>query len=91
MRQVVDPTPAAVALALVIGLNDGRTGERLFESHAAMMVDSSIATLHDRAHDAARKGWLEYRSRGSVTEIDLSALTAGLDDLRLPINEGLAP
>lgn len=90
LRRVVDPTPGAVALALVIGLNEGRTGERLFESSSALVIDCSSVTLHDRAHDAARKGWLEYRSRGGVTEIDLSALTAGLDDSRVPVAEGLA-
>jgi len=88
-RQVVDPTLGAVVLALVIGLSEGRTGERLFESSSAMLVDSSVATLHDRAHEASRKGWLEYRSRGGVTDVDLSALTAGIDDSRLPVEEGL--
>jgi hypothetical protein len=88
MRILVDPTPAAVAMALVLGTTEGMSGERLFSSAAARLLDAPVPTLHDRAHDASRKGWLEYRSRGNVTEIDVGALTAEPADGRLPITEG---
>jgi hypothetical protein len=88
IRHRVDPSPAAVAMALVLGTRADMSGERLFTSNAAQLLDAPILTLHDRAHDASRKGWLEYRSRGYVTEIDVTALTAEPSDPRLPITEG---
>lgn len=90
-RQSVDPTPGAVAMALILGQEEGRSGEGLFETSYAALLDSSSATLHDRAHDAARKGWLEYRSRGMVTEVDLGALIGPRDDARLPLADGQHP
>lgn len=89
-RQAVDPTPGAVAMALVLGSEEGLSGERLFNTASISLLDASAATLHDRAHDAARKGWLEYRSRGMVTEVDLSALLADPDDARLPLTQGVS-
>lgn len=88
-RQPVEATPGAVAMALVLGYQGGLTGERLFDTPSAALLDASSATLHDRAHDGARKGWLEYRSRGMVTEVDLGALLAEPDDARLPLAEGV--
>jgi hypothetical protein len=85
-----DPAASAVAMALVLGTQDGLSGARLFDSDAAQLLDAPNPTLHDRAHEASRKGWLDYRSRGSVTEIDVSALAAAADDPRLPITEGNA-
>ena len=88
IRSLVDPSPAAVAMALVLGTRGGLSGERLFTSDMAQLLDAPIPTLHDRAHDASRKGWLGYRSLGSVTEVDVSALVAEPSDPRLPIIEG---
>jgi hypothetical protein len=88
LRQPAPATPGSVAMALVLGREDGRSGERLFESPHAHVLGLSSAVLHDRAYEAARKGWLEYRSRGMVTEVDLSALLAEPDDPRLPLNQG---
>lgn len=89
LRQSIDPSPGAVAMALVLGQADGLSGERLFGTSHASLLDSSSATLHDLTHEAARKGWLEYRSRGTVTEVDLAALLAKADDSRLPLGEGV--
>jgi len=89
LRRPIDPTPGVVAMALVQGQVDGPTGERLFDTPHTALLDTSTATLHDRTHEAARKGWLEYRSRGMVTEVDLGALLAEPDDLRLPLVEGI--
>lgn len=85
VRSTIDPTPGTVAMALVLGASEDLSGERLFPTSHAALLDTSAATMHDRTHDAARKGWLEYRSRGTVTEIDLGALTASIDDSRLPL------
>lgn len=89
VRKHVDPTPGAVAMALVLGESSGVSGERLFDTPQAALLDISKSTLHDRTHEAARKGWLGYRSRGMVTEIDLDALTAGIDDPRLSLAKGV--
>jgi hypothetical protein len=88
IRRHVDPSPASVAMALVLGALGGLSGERLFTSDMARLLDAPVPTLHDRAHDSSRKGWLEYRSLGSVTEVDVSALVAEPSDPRLPIIEG---
>ncbi|GAA2471353.1 hypothetical protein [Terrabacter carboxydivorans] len=87
-RHRVEPTAGAVAMALVLGSQQGVSGEGLFSTSVAGYLDAPGPLLHDRAHQASRKGWLEYRSRGHVTEIDLSALLAPLDSARLPIMEG---
>lgn len=89
VRGPVHPGPGAVAIALVLASMDGRTGERLFEEDIVAVLSASSTELHDRAHECARRGWLEYRSRGAVTEVDLSALTADAGDLRMPlVSEG---
>lgn len=91
LRRQIDPSPGAVTMALVLGHADGLTGERLFDTTHTALLDSSSGTLHDRTHDAARKGWLEYRSRGMVTEVNLEALMAEPGDSRLPLEAGIAP
>ena len=88
LRQPTDVTPGVVAMALVLGQAKGLSGELLFSTPHAALLGTSSATLHDRTHDAARKGWLEYRSRGQITEVDLTALTSDVDDPRLPLDEG---
>ncbi len=87
-RIAFDPSPAAVAMALVIGAAEGVSGERLFVGQSAKLLGAPLQTLHDRAHDASRKGWLEYRSRGNVTEVDLGKLLADASDDGLPLTEG---
>lgn len=87
-RSHIDPSPAAVAMALVLGSRAGMSGERLFTGAIAQLLDAPVPTLHDRAHDASRKGWLQYRSLGNVTEVDVTALVAEARDSRLPITEG---
>lgn len=88
IRNAFDPSPAAVAMALVIGATEGASGERLFSGESAKLLHAPLQTLHDRAHDASRKGWLEYRSLGSVTEVDLTKLLAEASDIRLPLMGG---
>ena len=85
VRGPVRPGPGAVAIALVLASIDGRTGERMFEADIVAVLSASSTVLHDRAHECARRGWLGYRSRGTVTEVDLSALTAEPGDLRMPL------
>lgn len=87
LRQLIDPSLGAVAMALILGHADGMSGERLFETSHAALLDSSSSTMHDRTHEAARKGWLGYKSRGMITEVDLEALLAEADDPRLPLGK----
>ena len=86
LRQRVTATPGSVAMLLVLGSNTGLAGERLFNSSLSVVLDSAVSALHDAAHAAARKGWLEFRSRGAVTEVDVSALTAQIGDARIAID-----
>ena len=72
-------------MSLVVGAESDVSGERLFATPAVAILDQPIAYLHDLAHEASRKGFIDYRSRGQVTEISLDALTGGEDDRRLPL------
>lgn len=87
-RTKIEPSPGAVAMALVVGATGGASGERLFTGEFANLLSVPLQTLHDRAYDASRKGWLEYRSLGNVTEVDLSKLLAEASDSRLPLEGG---
>ena len=87
-RQRIEPTVGAVSMALVLGNEQGFSGERLFSTSVVGYLDAPGPSLHDRAHEASRKGWIEYRSKGQVTDIDLGALVAPLDSARLTFSEG---
>jgi hypothetical protein len=88
IRSKFEPSPGAVAMALVVGAAGGASGARLFTGEFANLLNAPLQTLHDRAYDASRKGWLEYRSLGNVTEVDLSKLLAEASDTRLPLEGG---
>jgi hypothetical protein len=61
--------PASVAYALLLGhLSDAR-GEALFQTLWCRLLDAPAHILHEHAVVASRRGWIEYRHMGNVTEV----------------------
>jgi hypothetical protein len=78
-RSRATPRPASVAYALFLASLEGREGDLLFESLPVRVQDAPVHTLKELAREASRRGWLDYRSIGNVTEIGFSHLTAGAE------------
>ena len=70
VRRRVDPAPAAVAYAVLLGYLCGDRGEALFTSPWAVCLDVPAPVLQDRARDAARHGWIAFRRSGDVLDVD---------------------
>jgi hypothetical protein len=76
VRYRASPRPASVAYALFLASLDGTEGDLLFESLVVHAQDAPTYALKELAREASRRGWLEYRSLGHVTEIGFSYLSA---------------
>lgn len=74
-RSRANPRPASVAYSLFLGSLEGREGEVLFESLAVQAQDAPIHSLKELAREASRRGWLDFRSIGTVTEVGFAYLT----------------
>jgi len=70
--------PASVAYAILLGHLCGARGDGLFTTIWARLLDAPPHVLRDQALAAARMGWIEYRSAGSVTEVSLPHLLRGV-------------
>jgi hypothetical protein len=75
-RARAHPRPASIAYALFVASLEGRQGELLFEAIPARAQDAALHTLKELAREASRRGWLDFRSIGSVTEIGFAFLEA---------------
>lgn len=62
-------TPAATTYALLLSHLVGARGEGLFTTCWAAALDAPQHVLREQAAAASRRGWLEYRAAGGVTEI----------------------
>ena len=69
VRQHPQVTPADLTYALFLAYLEGATGERLFSSSWAKLLDQSEERLHELAQIAALRGLLVYRRSGGVTEL----------------------
>jgi hypothetical protein len=61
--------PVAVAYALFLGYLCGAGGDGLFSTLWASILDEPAHLLRAQAADAARSGWIDYRSAGAVTDV----------------------
>lgn len=68
---------AAVVYAMYLGHLEGTAGPALFTTRWAGLLDREASELRAHTEQAARNGWLEYRSSGGMTEITFRHL----DDL----------
>ena len=73
-RARTEPSPVAVAYALLLGDLCGRRGQALFTTLWARMLDASPHELRHHAEKASREGWIDYRAAGDVVEITFSHL-----------------
>ena len=73
-RVRVNPRPASVAYALFLASLEGREGELLFDALPVRAQDAPPHALREVARDAARRGWLDFRSIGGVTEVGFDYL-----------------
>ena len=78
VRGRAKPRPASVAYALYLASLEGSQGDLLFEGLPVVAQDAPKHALHELARDASRRGWIDFRSIGSVTEV------------RFPYLEGLS-
>lgn len=69
VRTRANPRPASIAYALFLASLEGHQGDFLFESLIVQAQDAPNYVLKALAREASRRGWLDYRSIGSVTEI----------------------
>ena len=76
VRRRAHPRPASVAYALFLASLQGREGELLFESLVVQAQDAPRRELKELAREASRRGWIDYRSVGNVTEIGFGYLAA---------------
>lgn len=76
IRQRVEPTPAALALALWMASLDGLAGEALLESRWARVLDRTGRELVPVALRAKQLGLIHARAGGGVVELDASPLDA---------------
>jgi hypothetical protein len=74
IRVRANPRPASVAYALYLASLGGRQGDLLFEALPVYAQDAPTYALKELAREASRRGWLDYRSIGTVTEVGFSHL-----------------
>ena len=73
-RVAVRPNPPVTAYALALGYLTGARGARLFQTLFTSVLDAPLATLHEQAREASRRGWLRYRGLEEIVEIDFPQL-----------------
>lgn len=74
VRAQAQSKPTSVSYALLLGYLCDARGEALFHTLWAQLLDTPVATLHERAFAASQRGWLDYRKAGQVTDIGFSYL-----------------
>jgi hypothetical protein len=69
VRSLVQPTPSAVALALLLAFVRGGRGQLLFESEYIKLLDCSASQGMELAEAAGSKGWINFKRVGSIMEV----------------------
>ena len=73
-RHFVDPTPATVAMALLLSYVSGQRGQLLFESQYIKLLDCHPAQGMKLAETAANKGWINFKRVGAIMEVSFPRL-----------------
>ncbi|MCK8609314.1 hypothetical protein [Agromyces sp. C10] len=68
-RALVMATPVSLTYAMLLGYLQGRRGRPVLDSPWVDFLDISPSEREALALDAARKGYVEYRSGGEVVEV----------------------
>ena len=69
VRALVEPTPVSMAYAMFLGYIQGLRGRPLLDSQWVEFLDVPLGEREALAMDAARKGYLEYKTGGNVIEV----------------------
>ena len=69
VRRLVQPTPAAVAMALLLSFVRGDRGQLQFESEYIKLLDCSAGQGMELAETAASKGWINFKRVDSIMEV----------------------
>lgn len=69
VRRRANPRPASVAYALFLASLEAREGDLLFEALPVEAQDAPKHALKELAREASRRGWIDFRSIGNVTEV----------------------
>jgi hypothetical protein len=67
-------TPVLVTYALLLGYLCGTRGKMLLDTIWTRMLERTLAEIADRATDASKQGWINYKAAGSVVEITFPGL-----------------
>jgi hypothetical protein len=73
-RAEIDPSPASTAFALVLGYLIGTRGQNLFETLFTRVLDCGANELTLLAIDAKRRGFLDIKSGGGMTDISFDCI-----------------
>ncbi len=74
IRVRAEARPVSVTLGLLLGHLQGLRGEGLLESYWIKALDVQPADARDLAWQASRRGFLELKAAGGVTEVGFSHL-----------------
>lgn len=74
VRTLAQPTPGAVAYALLLGYLQGGRGELLFHGDYPRLIEGSPEQAMALAEDASRRGWMHLKRMGSVVEVNFPNL-----------------
>jgi hypothetical protein len=80
VRARAHATPAATAYALMLGHLQGASGQALFETLWARVLDQPRSQLMDLAATASQRGLLEFRHSGGVIDVSFHQLLRPFDD-----------
>lgn len=83
-RQHPVVTPTNLAFALFLAYLEGASGQRLFTSQWAALLDQPLEALHQLARIAAQRDLLIYRRAGNVTEVRFPDYLSPAETQRLP-------
>lgn len=83
VRRRAVATPAAMALALLIGILHGERGYKLFDTLWVQLLDVGEGQRDDLAAAAARQGYMTYRRLGDVAEVGFDAFFSALKAQRV--------
>lgn len=73
-RRFVKPTPASVAMALLLSFVSGDRGQLLFESEYIKLLDCQPSRGMELAEAAAGRGWINFKRVGSIMEVSFPRL-----------------
>ena len=73
-RKKIDPTPGAVAFALLLGFIVGARGRLVFDTLFTRVLDRDVDGLTSLAMDARRLGFLDMKTGGGLMVVSFDGI-----------------